>query len=67
MAPASIESPRFTLALDEEERAHLLSLLERARRDTHVEARRTENPDYQEQVHHQEAILRRLIDKLHGS
>ena len=65
MATASTESLQFILTLDEEERAHLLSLLERARRDTHVEARRTETPDYQEQVHHQEAILRRLIDKLH--
>jgi hypothetical protein len=64
MATANTESPRFTLTLTEEERAQLLSLLERARRDTHVEARRTESPDYQEQVHHQEAVLRSLIDKL---
>jgi hypothetical protein len=64
MAMASTESLRFTLTLTEEERAQLLSLLEQARRDAHVEARRTENPDYQERIHHQETVLKGLIDKL---
>jgi hypothetical protein len=67
MATAGIESTTFTLSLDEEERAQLLSLLERVRGDTHVEARRTENPDFQKLVHHQEAVLRRVIDKLRRS
>ena len=64
MATTQTESTRFTLSLDEEERAQLLSLLERTRRDTHIEARRTETPDYKELVHHQEAVLQGLIDKL---
>jgi hypothetical protein len=53
-----------TLTLNEEERSQLLSFLEQALRETHVEARRTEAPRYQEQVHHQESILRSLIQKL---
>jgi len=54
----------FTLVLTEGERAQLLSLLEEVYRDTHVEARRTEGPTYQAQVHQQEAVLRGLIEKL---
>jgi len=42
----------------------LLTLLERERRETHVEARRTESPDYQDEVHHQESVLQGLIEKL---
>jgi len=64
MTTASTEPLRITLTLDPEEHTELLSLLERALRDTHAEARRTEAPDYQEKIHHQEAVLRRLIDKL---
>jgi len=67
MSTASTKSPGFTLTLSEEERAQLLGFLEEAFRDTHVEARRTEAPDYQEQVHHQEDILRGLIHKLRPS
>jgi hypothetical protein len=63
--PATTTTPvDFTLTLTEEERMQLLSLLEQTLRDTHVEARRTEAPRYQEEIHHQEAALRRLIDKL---
>jgi hypothetical protein len=54
----------FTFSLTEEERTQLLSVLEQARRDTHVEARRTESPAFQERVHQEETILRGLIDKL---
>jgi len=61
---ATEQSTKFTLTLDETERAELLILLEREVRETHVEARRTESPDYQDEVHHQETILHRLIDKL---
>jgi hypothetical protein len=64
MSPATTTSAGATLTLNEEERSQLLSLLEQTLRDTHVEARRTEAPVYQEQVHHQEAIWRGLIDKL---
>jgi len=61
---ATEQSTKFTLTLDETERAELLILLEREVRETHVEARRTESHDYQDEVHHQETILHRLIDKL---
>ncbi len=54
----------FTLGLTEEERASLLMLLEETLRETHAEARRTEAPAYQEQVHRQERLLRGLIAKL---
>jgi hypothetical protein len=55
---------KFILALDEVERAELLNLLERELRETHVEARRTESPDYQDAVHRQESVLQGLIDRL---
>jgi hypothetical protein len=62
---AAIEqSTKFTLTLNEVERAELQILLERELRETHVEARRTESPDYQDEVHHQETVLRGLIEKL---
>jgi len=64
MAITSTEATTFTVTFTDEERAGLLNLLDRSLRDTHVEARRTEAPDYREQVHHQEALLRGLIDKL---
>jgi hypothetical protein len=54
----------FDLTINGQERGQLLALLERSLRDTHVEARRTEAPDYQEMVHHKEVVLRGLIDKL---
>jgi hypothetical protein len=66
MPAASSASAAFTLTLTDEERAQLLILLEQAFRDTHVEARRTEAPGYQEQIHHEEAVLRGLINKLRG-
>jgi hypothetical protein len=58
------QSTKFMLTLNEVERARLLILLERELHDTHVEARRTETPDYQDEVHLQEAVLARLIEKL---
>jgi hypothetical protein len=62
---AAIEqSTSYTFTLNEVERAQLLILLERELRETHVEARRTESPDYQDEVHHQETVLQGLIEKL---
>jgi hypothetical protein len=58
------QSASFTLILDAEERTELLRFLEQALSDTHVEARRTEDPDYRDQVHHREDLLRGLIGKL---
>jgi len=55
---------KFILVLEQAEHAELLTLLERELRETRVEARRTESPDYQDEVHHQEEILQGLIDKL---
>ena len=55
------------LTLNEAERAQLLILLERELRETHVEARRAESPDYQDQVHHQEAVLQGMLEKLRHS
>jgi len=60
----STVTTHYTLRLTEEERGELLQLLEQATRDLHEEARRTENPSYQEQVHQQEARIRALIDKV---
>jgi hypothetical protein len=54
----------FTLSLDAAERVELLELLERELRDTHVEARRTESPGFQAEVHDRERILARLVAKL---
>lgn len=62
--PLTTQSTSFSLALDHDERAELLTLLERELRETHVEARRTEDPDYQDQVHHHEAVLQRLLERL---
>jgi hypothetical protein len=55
---------QFTLPLDDEERAVLRSLLRESLVDTHVEKRRTEAPGYRDRVQHQEAIIRRFIDKM---
>lgn len=62
--PASEQLTKFILALDEFEHAALLNLLERELRETHAEARRTESPGYQDEVHHQEAVLQGLIEKI---
>jgi hypothetical protein len=42
----------------------LVFLLKKEIRDTHVEARRTEGPGYQDRVHHQETLLRGLLHKM---
>jgi hypothetical protein len=49
--PTSDQSTKFILALDDAEHAELLALLEQELRETRVEARRTESPDYQDEVH----------------
>ncbi len=64
MTMATTESKTFAIALTQDERAALLNLLERSLRDTHLEARRTESPDFQQQIHDREALLARLIVKL---
>jgi hypothetical protein len=62
--PANDQLTKFILALDEVEHAELLALLEQALRETRVEARRTESPDYQDEVHHRESVLQGVLEKL---
>ena len=54
----------FTLALTDEERAELLSLLEESLVDTHAEKRRTEAPAYRERIQRQEAVIRSMTEKV---
>jgi hypothetical protein len=54
----------FALVLTEEERGVLSSLLKESLVETHVEKRRTEAPRYRDQVRHQEAVIRSLIEKV---
>jgi hypothetical protein len=61
---ASKQRAGFVFTLDATERIELLRLLEREFRDTHMEARRTESPDFQDDVHHREHVLESLIEKL---
>jgi hypothetical protein len=61
---ANGQTTKWTLTLNESERDRLLILLEREMRETHVEARRTESPDFQDEVHRQESVLQGLIEKL---
>jgi hypothetical protein len=65
--PANEGGSALALSLDADERAELLRILERELKDTHVEARRTESPDFQDAVHHREHILQGLIKKLRAS
>jgi len=64
MANAPNQLAGTNLSLTGEERSALLELLEETLRDTHVEARRTENMEFRQQLRHQEALLRSLIEKL---
>jgi len=59
----AIQPGTYVLTLNEEERAELTRLLEQALIDVHAESRRTEAPAYQQQVHHQEAVIRALTEK----
>lgn len=57
-------TPQFSLALNEEERTLLLSMLEQMLRDTRVEVHRTEAPDYREWVERRETVLQDVINRL---
>jgi hypothetical protein len=65
--PIGDQSTKFILALDEVEHGELLALLEQELRETRVEARRTESPDFQDEVHHHELVLMGVLQKLRGS
>jgi hypothetical protein len=67
MAATSTTSPAITLTLTEEERTHLLTILEQALRDKEVEVHRTEAFAARELVQEQEVFLEKLIDRLRRS
>jgi hypothetical protein len=54
----------FHLTIDGDERAELINLLERALGETRVEVHRTHTPSFREQVLGEEAVIRRLLEKL---
>ena len=58
------QSGMMVLALDEEERAVLLQLLEQALSETRVEVHRTHTPDFRMQVQHREELLAKMIEKI---
>jgi hypothetical protein len=53
----------YRLALNSEERAVLSSILEESLMEIHAEKRRTEAPRYRDQMQHQEAVVRGILDK----
>jgi hypothetical protein len=54
----------MVLALDEEESAVLLQLLEEALGEARVEVHRTHTPDFRLQVQHREVLLAKMIEKI---
>jgi len=56
----------YNLVLDEQERSELAELLRETLMETHVEMRRTETPAYQEKIHCEENVYRRLLEKVHA-
>jgi len=64
MATTTTSATQITLALTEEERSELASLLDRTLRDTLVEEHRTDSPNYREHIERREAALRSVSEKL---
>ena len=58
------QSGMMVLALDEEERAVLLQLLEQALGETRVEVHRTHTPDFRAQVQRREELLAKMIERI---
>jgi hypothetical protein len=58
------QTATFTIALTEEERAHLLSWLEERLKSTLVEEHRTDALTYKQYLVHEEALLESLIGRL---
>jgi len=54
----------YNLSLTSKERTELLRLLEKTFVETHAERRRTEAPKCQEEVAHEESLLRTLVEKV---
>ncbi|HVS39751.1 MAG TPA: hypothetical protein VMS17_29610 [Gemmataceae bacterium] len=57
-------APSITLTLTAEEQKELLSILEWALRDKHVEAHRTDAIAYKQYVEREESVLQRLVERL---
>jgi hypothetical protein len=64
MTAATVHSPEFTLPLNEEERKHLLLVLEQVVRDKQVEVHRTEAFAARKLIEYQAAVLEGLLAKL---
>ncbi len=64
MSAETTKSIEDQLIIDAEKRAELVTLLERALGETRVEVHRTHTPGFRDQVLHQEAVIRRLLEKL---
>jgi hypothetical protein len=64
MAATSTTSPAITLTLTEEERTHLLTILEQALREKKIEVHRTKAFAARELVQEQASFLEKLIDSL---
>lgn len=57
----------FTLTLDEREREELMMVLNAWLKDIRVEVHRTHTPGFRENVQQEEAMVRRLLDKVRDS
>jgi len=64
---SSLAAVEYQVSFTEEERAELLRILEASLLETHAERRRTESPAYQEEVGHEESLLKTLVDKVRRS
>ena len=53
-----------SLKLTDSERAELIRVLDDYLSETHLEARRTDNPEYRTGLHKEEAVLRSILEKL---
>ncbi len=60
------QSTLHSLTVTLEEIALLTNLLSRSLGETRVEVHRTHTPDFRDQVQHEEAVIRGLLDKLHA-
>ena len=54
----------FKIEVNEEERTLLARIVEDWLEETHGELRRTDTPDYRDEVKHEEDVTRKLLTKL---
>lgn len=55
------------LVLTEEERSELLRVLESCLTETRTEKRRTDTPQYHDELAHEEKLLRELLNKVRNA